>query len=218
MHASKRGFISVGALVQESVSAFLLAVDTCLVYLRCLVKRKQALRERNLSRDSQAEGAPTVHQASEQFRLSEAVLLDTFGHPSHTFENSTLDSRSEVRATCSMTVRSARHLVRLWVVASNWIGGMSRSILHYGSGTTGRCNSSLRSHRTWRSSCRHVFSGLNKTLFASVGPNSHCRGYRLASRAEPRPLLNQKQHGQLGRIKPGRGHCAKRSLGKGDEM
>jgi hypothetical protein len=33
----------------------------------------------------------------------------------------------------------------------------------------GRADSSLRSHRTRRSQCRRVCSGLNKTLFALVG-------------------------------------------------
>src|SRR5438309_2981090 len=49
----------------------------------------------------------------------------------------------------------------------------------------GRVDSSLRSHRTWRSYCRHVCSGLNKTLYASVGPNSRCRSHRQTLPAEP---------------------------------
>jgi len=40
------------------------SVVTFVVGLICLVKRKQALRGRNLSRDSRAEGAPRVHRAS----------------------------------------------------------------------------------------------------------------------------------------------------------
>ena len=45
---------------------------------------------------------------------------------------------------------------------------------------TWRLNSSLRSHRTPEAQCSVVYSGLDKTLFASSGPNSHGRGHRLA--------------------------------------
>ncbi len=58
---------------------------------------------------------------------------------------------------------------------------------------TRRLNSSLRSHRTWWSSCRHVCSGLNKTMFASVGPNSRCRGHQEANPAEPGSSLEEKR-------------------------
>ena len=77
----------------------------------------------------------------------------------------------------------------------------------------GRVNSSLRSHRTWRSHCRHVFSGLNKTMYASVGPNSRYRGHRQALRAEPwntrTTVLTTVVVSGLclsGRMKAGRGH------------
>ena len=56
---------------------------------------------------------------------------------------------------------------------------------------TWRLNSSLRSHRTSEAQCSVVSSGLDKTLFASPGPNSLGRGHRFA---EP------------GRIKARRGH------------
>ena len=45
---------------------------------------------------------------------------------------------------------------------------------------TWRLNSSLRSHRTPEAQCSVVYSGLDKTLFASSGPNSHGRGHRFA--------------------------------------
>ena len=41
-----------------------------------------------------------------------------------------------------------------------------------------RLDSSLRSHRAWWSQCQHAYSGLNKTLFASAGPNSLQRGHQ----------------------------------------
>ena len=57
---------------------------------------------------------------------------------------------------------------------------------------TRRLDSSLRSHRPQRSLCRYASSGLNKSLFASVGPNSHGRDHR--------------QDSSPGRINPSRGH------------
>src|SRR5262245_54492273 len=44
---------------------------------RCLVKRSQALRGRNLTRDNQADGAPMVHQASGDNKLPEAFLMES---------------------------------------------------------------------------------------------------------------------------------------------
>ena len=77
----------------------------------------------------------------------------------------------------------------------------------------GRVDSSLRSHRTRRSQCRHVYSGLNKTLYASVGPNSRYRGHQSTLSAMPESLASQatllallQRPGQPGRMKPCRGH------------
>ena len=77
----------------------------------------------------------------------------------------------------------------------------------------GRVDSSLRSHRTWRSYCRHVCSGLNKTLFASVGPNSRCRDHRQTLPAEPGSpgrvaswIAFLQEHCLPGRMKASRGH------------
>ena len=93
------------------------------------------------------------------------------------------------------------------VVALDSRGGIGFPVLRRGSGATRRVNSSLRSHRTRRSQCRRVCSGLNKTLFASVGPNLRCRGRQLRCPATPgRFSTVEKQRCQLGRIKPSRGH------------
>src|SRR5439155_24450193 len=77
----------------------------------------------------------------------------------------------------------------------------------------GRVDSSLRSHRTRRSQCRRVCSGLNKTLFASVGPNSRCRSHQPTLSAKPESLgrtvtlLTFLQEKSLtGRMKANRGH------------
>ena len=98
-------------------------------------------------------------------------------------------------------------MVRAWsllrefaVIALKCFGGMAVAVLRRWGSATRRWNSSLRSHRTWRSSCRHVFSGLNKTMFAPVGPNSRCRGHQavLSSLEE--------NESRWGRMKPSRGH------------
>ena len=93
------------------------------------------------------------------------------------------------------------------VVALDSRGGIGVPVLRRRSGATRRVDSSLRSHRTRRSHCRRVCSGLNKTLFASVGPNLPCRGHQLRCPATPgRSSTVEEQRCQLGRIKPGRGH------------
>src|SRR5687768_16520379 len=61
----------------------------------------------------------------------------------------------------------------------------SWSVLRSLFAAAGRVDSSLRSHRTWRSYCRRVCSGLNKTLFASVEPNSLCRSHQPTLPARP---------------------------------
>ena len=82
---------------------------------------------------------------------------------------------------CVCSVRWSRFVV----VALGILGGIISPIQRRRSGATRRVDSSLRSHRTWWSECRHVYSGLNKTLFASVGPNLRCRGHRLRCPAKP---------------------------------
>jgi hypothetical protein len=56
-----------------------------LKYLRS-VKRSQALRGRNLTRDSRADGAPMVHQASDG-QSRQRLLSFTIGHRSDASEN-----------------------------------------------------------------------------------------------------------------------------------
>ena len=60
-----------------------------------------------------------------------------------------------------------------------WLNsGIFFSVRHCSGLAMRRLNSSLRSHRAWWSQCQHAYSGLNKTLFASIRPNSHGRGHR----------------------------------------
>ena len=70
-----------------------------------------------------------------------------------------------------------------------------------------RLDSSLRSHRAWRSQCQHAYSGLNKTLFASVGPNSHGRSHRRSTILDVvNHLQTKKDISSLGRKMLTRGH------------
>src|SRR5687767_8699725 len=71
----------------------------------------------------------------------------------------------------SLMVLACSSLREFVLLAVECIGGSSSSVLRRVGQATRRLNSSLRSHRTWRSLCRHVWAGLNKTLFAPVGPN-----------------------------------------------
>lgn len=66
---------------------------------------------------------------------------------------------------------------------------------------TQRLDSSLRGPRRSRAHCRAVFSGPNKTLFASFGPNSLGRDHRRRSH-----LALQESGHTPGRLKPIRGH------------
>src|SRR2546423_10894229 len=56
------------------------------------------------------------------------------------------------------------------VVALNCIDGIASSVLRRWGLATRRWNSSLRSHRSWRSSYPHRFTRLDTTMFAPVGP------------------------------------------------
>ena len=53
-----------------------------------LVKRSQALRGRNLTRDSRADGAPMVHQASGDSCCQRPFSLSAIGHPRYASEKS----------------------------------------------------------------------------------------------------------------------------------
>jgi len=53
----------------------------------CLVKRSQALRGRNLTRDSQTDGAP-MHQAPDDDSCQRPFQLPNIGHPRYAFGKS----------------------------------------------------------------------------------------------------------------------------------
>ena len=96
------GFISVGAVCQRLFWLFCVWVEGVVLFvlrLNCLVKRKEALRGRNLSRDSRASSAPMVHPASDVTVASEAVFLPPIGHPNHASKNPS-DSVRVVNAVC----------------------------------------------------------------------------------------------------------------------
>ena len=216
--ASRRAFISVGAFVQAVVCTFFGAMVGLMVCLSRLVKRKQALRARNLSRDRQADGASMASRASGHSERSEpeAVFSQPFEHLSHASENAAAEPllrrlRDRVVARVRVAIRVLS--VHGWHFASSGPGGTDRSVSRAGSCRSRRLNSSLRSHRTRRSWCRRVCSGLNKTLFASTGPNSPCRDHRGALSAKPesgRPAeeasADTSQRCPSGRMKAYRGH------------
>ena len=86
-------------------------------------------------------------------------------------------------------------------------GEMGQSVHHCSGSAMWRLDSSLRSHRAWRSQCRHAYSGLNKTLFASVGSNSHGRGHLRSTILDVINYLQAKKDiSSLGRMKASRGH------------
>ncbi len=82
-------------------------------------------------------------------------------------------------------------------------GGTHRALSRREASMTRRLNSSLRSHRTPEAQCSNVCPGLNKTLFASVGPNSRGRGHRLNKAGAP--VMSPPRKCEPGRIKPNRG-------------
>jgi len=129
-----------------------------MLWLGCLAKRKQALRGRNLPRDSQVEGAPRVHPASGGNLLSEAVFLCPSGHLSHASENPAAEPRPMVGSRVLVTSSGYRPLQ---VVAGGSRGGIGLAVRRRSSGAARRLDSSLRSHRTRRAWCRRVCSGLN---------------------------------------------------------
>ena len=88
--------------------------------------------------------------------------------------------------------RASVFLCKVMVFTFGLISGIVSAVRRSLNLTTWRVDSSLRSHRPQRSLCRCAYSGLNKSLFASVGPNSHGRDHR--------------QDSSPGRINPSRGH------------
>ena len=170
-----RAFISVGAFCQRVFRVCFGAIVLSMLRLKCLVKRKEALRGRNLSRDSQVKGAPKACRASGVNVTPEAVFMPLV-NPCHASENPPAKLARTLR---SRILALSYWFRRLLVVARH--GGILFPVLRRTSGAARRLDSSLRSHRTQRSQCRCVSSGLNKTLFAPVGPNSHGRSHRLAA-------------------------------------
>jgi len=155
--------------------------------LGCLAKRKQALRGRNLPRDSQAKGAPRAcpglwgaWHASGPFCLPWTPL------PCLRKSNRWQGENGCVCWVGLVSLRGGR--------SEGIPGGTISPIRRCSSGATRRVDSSLRSHRTRRSQCRRVYPGLNKTLFASVGPNLCCRSYRLRSSAGPECSPRAEEH------------------------
>ena len=170
------GFISVGAFCQRVFRVCFGAIVLSMLRLKRLVKRKEALRGRNLSRDSRAEGAPTASPTSDSFVASEVVLCASVGRPSHASKNPS--SRPVEAITSSVLATSSSHRPPKVVTR---LCGIVFPVQRRTSDAAWRLHSSLRSRRTQRAYCRCVSSGLNKTLFASVGPNSHGRSRRQAA-------------------------------------
>ena len=172
----QRAFISVGAFCQRVFRVCFGAIVLSMLRLKRLVKRKEALRGRNLSRDSRAEGAPTASPTSDSFVASEVVLCASVGRPSHASKNPS--SRPVEAITSSVLATSSSHRPPKVVTR---LCGIVFPVQRRTSDAAWRLHSSLRSRRTQRAYCRCVSSGLNKTLFASVGPNSHGRSRRQAA-------------------------------------
>ena len=146
-NSPRSAFISVGAVCQRLFWLFCVWVEGVVLFvlrLNCLVKRKEALRGRNLSRDSRASSAPMVHPASDVTVASEAVFLPPIGHPNHASKNPSDSVRLSTPCAC-LTSSGYRHNV---AVALDSRGGIVFPILRRRSGATRRVNSSLRSHRT----------------------------------------------------------------------
>lgn len=190
MTRRSHGFISVGAACQALLRVLCVAIERIVLFvlrLKCSVKRREALRGRNLSRDSRASGAPMVHLASGVLVAPEAVFLTLIGHPNDASENPLPNCVQTVGSSVCVICSGYRHC---HVVALDSRGGIGGSVLRRRSGATRRVDSFLRSHRTRRSYCRRVYSGLNKTLFASIGPNLRWRGHQLRCPATPGRSFN----------------------------
>jgi len=77
---------------------------------------------------------------------------------------------------------------------------------------TRRGDSSLHSHQAWRSQCRNALSGPDKTLFASVGPNSRRRGYVRTTTVAARMGQRNEGNWPMSRIKAHHGRRLERPL------
>ena len=96
----RRAFISVGAFCQRVFRVCVERVVLFVLRLKCLVKRREALRGRNLPRDSQVEGAPRVHPASGMDLRARGRFLAPVGHPSHASENPSSKPGQGVNVSC----------------------------------------------------------------------------------------------------------------------
>ena len=173
-------FISVGALCQGLTRVFCVSVERVVLLmlrLKCLAKRKEALRGRNLSRDSQVKGAPKACIGPLGVCVTPEAVFCTLWTPVPCLRKSTVEATAGVNVSCFALHRLGTVITRLSLA----VCGIELPVQRRRSGAAWRLDSSLRSHRTQRAQCRCVSSGLNKTLFASVGPNSHGRSRRQAA-------------------------------------
>ena len=132
-----------------------------------------------------------MHLTSDVLVAPEVVFYASIGHPSHASTNPPFISDRTLGSSVYVTSSGYRHYR---VVALDSRGGIGGPVQRRRSGATRRVDSSLRSHRTRRSYCRRVSSGLNKTLFASIGPNLHYRGHQLRCPATPGRLPRWKNN------------------------
>src|SRR5664279_2620680 len=130
------GFISVGSLCQRVIRSFCVLVKRVVLLmlrLRCLAKRKEALRGRNLPRDSQLKDAPTVRLISDVYVASEVVFLPPVGHPCHASKNPSSKPGGALTSRVRVTLSGCRHC---HVVALDSRGGIAFPILRRRSGAT----------------------------------------------------------------------------------
>ena len=87
-------------------------------------------------------------------------------------------------------------------------GGTEKAVQRRRASTPRRVDSSLRSHRAQQSYCCYACSGLNKTLFASTGPNSPWRGHpaSTSSLMTDDSLSREQENSCRGRKNLTRGH------------
>src|SRR5208337_1611565 len=105
---SRHAFISVGAVCQRVFRVWVERVVLFVLCLKCLVKRKEALRGRNLPRDSQVKGAPKACRASAADSAPEALSLP-LGHPCHASENPSSNLARTLTSGVAVTSCGHRH-------------------------------------------------------------------------------------------------------------
>ena len=75
----------------------------------CLVKRSRALRGRNLTRDSRADGAPMTHQASGNGSCQGPFSLPAIGHPRYSSENPGVWGKAPAADPCGHRASHAKY-------------------------------------------------------------------------------------------------------------